>query len=244
VFSTMVADTVAAFMTQTLESMPSPTATVTQPPVTKTSTSTATETPTEVPPNTSLTEMEDGSRQFFDYQAGVKLTLPAGWIPFRPNEPEYDEVLTLAKDDSVLQYGLDNIKESDPGNYRLYAFNTQEDYVFQGQGSQINVLFFENDSRSFEQILDDEEQHPTFTDYKFISASIQVRIDKLEIFTREEQWKVTSSTDEVITIYYRGDFFETPSGKVLIEFLAPLDIKDGSLSEYDQLIDNLSVFTP
>lgn len=242
VFSTMVAGTAAAFMTQTVAAMPSPTAT--PPTTTKTPTPTVTATPTDANENTSLSEMEDGSIQFFDYQAGVKLTVPAGWLTVRLNDLEYSEVLDAAEDDPVLQYGLEGIQELDPDKYRLHAFNTQEDYAYEGIGSQINVIFFKDDDRSLEQMLEDEGPHPTFVDYEFISSGQQIRLDAIELFTREEQWKATSSTDAMVTVYYKGVFFETPSGTILIELFAPLEIKDDIVSEFDQLIEQMSIFTP
>ena len=89
-FASMVADAAGAFMTQTAEAAPpvsSPTPDVLLP--SETPLPALTETPVTSLAGTSLTKMEDGSTQFIDNLAGVRLTIPPGWITVRLNEPPF-----------------------------------------------------------------------------------------------------------------------------------------------------------
>ena len=244
-FSTMVAEAAGVLMTQTAEAAPlasSPTPSL--PPPTETPLPTPTETPVTSQAGTALSQLEDGSTQFIDNLAGVKLTIPAGWVTVRLNEPEYFQVWAVTVDDPVLQYGLENILSLDPDQYRLHSFNTQADYVYEGEGSQINVVFVRDDVRTLEQVAEDERQPQVFTEYALISSEFQIRPDSLELFILEEQWRGTSSTNAPVMIYYKGVFFKVPSGTVAVDLFVPADIKHEVVPAFDQMIEQLAVFTP
>ncbi|MBN1454161.1 MAG: hypothetical protein JW963_24300 [Anaerolineales bacterium] len=244
-FSTMVAQAAGNLMTQTAEVaslLPSPVPTESL--ATETPIPTATETPVTSISGTSLLQLEDGSTQFIDNVAGVRLTIPPGWVTVRLNEPEYLQVWSLTVEDPVLQHGLEGIQNLDPAMFRLHAFNTKPDYVYAGKGSQINVVFTRDDVRTLEQVAEEEKQPQAFTDYALISAEFQVRPDSLELFIIEEQWRGTSSPSEPVMIYYKGVLFKVPSGTVAVELFVPLDIKHEVVPVFDQMVEQLTVFTP
>jgi hypothetical protein len=244
-FSTMVAEAAGALMTQTAEAallLPSPVPT--EPPAIDTPVPTPTETPVTSLSGTALTQLEDGSTQFIDNIAGVRLTIPPGWVTVRLNEPEYLQVWSLTVDDPVLQHGLEGIQNLDPARFRLHAFNTKPDYVYAGEGSQINVVFTRDDVRTLEQVAEDEKQPQVFTEYALISSEFQVRPDGLELFIIEEQWQGISSTNEPVTIYYKGYSFKVPSGTVAVDLFVPFDIKHEVVPLFDQMVGQLTVFTP
>ena len=246
-FSTMVAEAAGVLMTQTAEAQPaspSPTSGLPTPTETPLPTSTATERPVTSQAGTSLSQLEDGSTQFVDNLAGVKLTIPAGWVTVRLSEPEYFQVWSLTVDDPVLQHGLEGVQNLDPTRYRLHAFNTQPDYVYEGEGSQINVIYVRDDVRTLEQIAEDEKQPQVFTDYTLLSSEFQIRPDNLELFIIEEQWRGTSSTDASVMIYCKGVFFKVPSGTVEIELFVPFDISHEVVPAFDQMVEQMVLFTP
>ena len=204
--------------------------------------------PTEMPvtslAGTSLSILEDGSTQFIDNLSGVKLTIPAGWVTVRLNEPEYFEVWSLTVDDPILQQGLEGIQSLDPAQFRLHAFNTKPDYVYQGAGSRINVVYARDDVRTLEQVAEEEKQPQAFTDYALISSEYQVRPDNLEIFIIEEKWRGVSSTNASLMLYYKGVFFKVPSGTVSVDLFMPADISHEVVPAFDQMVEQMTVFTP
>jgi hypothetical protein len=244
-FSSMVAGAAGALMTQTAEAallLPSPVpaeqlATELPPPA-------LTDTPIPSQSGTSLTQLEDGSTLFTDNIAGIKLTIPARWITVRLNEAEYFQVWSLTVDDPVLQHSLEGIQNLDPARYRLHAFNTQPDYVYAGEGSQINVVFVRDDPRTLEQVAEDEKQPQVFTDYALISSEFQVRPDGLQLFFIEERWQGISSKNEPVMIYYKGALFKVPTGTVAVDLFVPADISHELVPVFDQMIGQLALFTP
>ena len=172
------------------------------------------------------------------------MTVPSGWVTVRLNEPEYFQVWSLTVDDPILQYALAEIQNLNPTQYRLHAFNTKPDYVYKGQGTQINVKFVMGDGRTLEQVAEDEKQPQFFTEYALISSDFQVRPDGLELFIIEEQWQGTSSTNEPVMIYYKGYSFKLPSGTVTVSLFVPFDIKHEVVPLFDQMVGQLTVFTP
>ena len=241
-FSTMVAEKAEAFMTQTMEAMP--TATATLPPPTNTPTPTITATPTDTNEKTSLSKMEDGSIQFFDYQAGLELTVPAGWLAVRLSEQEFLDAVVAAEDEPVLLYHLEAIKNLDPVIYRLHAFNTKEDYVYEGEGSSISVLFIKGNTQELELIAEAEVQPKNFDNYELITSEYQVRTDSLELFTLDESWQVVSSTEQQVTVYHKRVVLKVSNGTVYIDLYAPSELKDDVLPEFNTLIEGLSIFVP
>ncbi len=244
-FSTMVAEAAGALMTQTAEAallLPSPVPT--EPPAIEPPLPPPTQSPVMSASGTALSPLEDGSTQFLDNLAGVKLTIPPGWVAVRLNEPEYNQVWSLTVDDPVLQYGLESIQNLDPTIFRLHVFNTKPDYVYAGEGSRIDFVFTRDDVRTLEQVAEEEKQPQVFTDYALISSEFQVRPDGLELFSIEEQWRGTSSTNEPVMIYEKGVTFKVPSGTVAVELFVPFDIKHEVVPVFDQMVERLVIFTP
>ena len=244
-FSTMVAEAAGALMTQTAAAQPvlplsSPTASL---PV-ETPVAIMTEAPVTSQGGTSLSQLEDGSTQFVDYIAGIRLRIPAGWVTVRLNEPEYNQIWELTVDNPVLKQGLEDLQTLDPARYRLHAFNTQPDYVYMGEGSQINVAFIQNDARTLEQVAEDEAQPKAFTEYTLISSEFQVWPESLELFIIEKQWRKMSVTDALVMIYYRGAIVKVPSGTVIVELFAPFDISHEVVPVFDQMVVQMVLFTP
>jgi hypothetical protein len=150
-------------------------------------------------------------------------------------------VWELTASDPVLQHALGGIQGLDPNQYRLFAFNTQENYVYRGQGSQINVIFFQDDARTLEQVAEAERQPQVFTEYQLISSDFQVRPDNHQLFTIEEQWQETSSTIEPVTVYNKGVFFKVSPGTVAVELSVAFDIKHEVVPAFDQMIEQTSI---
>lgn len=244
-FSTMVAEAAGDLLTQTAEAQPaslSPTPGL--PPLTETLIPTPTETQVTSQSGTSLSLLEDDSMQFIDNLAGIKLTIPTGWIAVRLNESEYFQIWELTAGDPVLKYGLESIQSLDPARYRLHAFNTQPNFIYQGEGSQISVIYVRDDTRTLEQVAEDEKQPQIFTEYALISTEFQIRPDGLELFIIEEQWRKTSSIDTQVMIYYKGAHFKVPSGTAVIELFVPFDISHEVVPVFDQMVERMVILIP
>ena len=241
-FSTLVAETAGVFITQTMQAIPTATETILLP--TETPPPTGTATSTDDNESTSLTEMEDGTTQFFDYQAGVKLSFPAGWLAVRLSELEFMDAWVAAVDDPIMLSSMEAVQSLDPVTYRVHAFNTQEGYVYDGQGSTIAVLFAQSDMRELENLAEDELQPKGLESYRLIAPSYQVRPDGLELFILEESWQGVSSTEQPVMIYHERVIFKVSTGTVMIDLYAPLEIQDSLLPEFDTLIEQISIFVP
>ena len=241
-FSTMVAGIAGALMTQTSEALPSATPTIPIP------TATLTPPPTQTPEmsalGTSLEVQNDGTTLFTDNIAGIRLAVPVGWTSVRVNEPEYTQAWADAAYDPVLAHKMEAIQDLDPEKFRLHAFNTQEGYVFEGEGSQINVVFSQGDPKTLDEIAEAEEKSKFFDKYELISSEYKIRSDALEVFIIEQQWQVTSSTGQRVMLYYKRAIFKVSSGTVAVDLYTPLQIKDNIVPAFDQAVEKLSVFTP
>lgn len=241
-FSTMVAETAMALMTQTGNAMPLPTATPAYP--TETLTPLPTETAVVSQEGTSLTRQDDASTLFVDNVAGLKVSIPEGWVVVRLNEQEYFDAWAKAVDDPVLSYSMEFVQSLDPAIFRAHAFNTNPEYVHEELGTTIDVIFLENDPKSLEEVAEVEKQPKAYEGFEIISAEYQVRPDGLELFILEEQWQGLSSLGQPVPVYYKRVVFKVSSGTVDIDLLVPREIMNDVLPEFDLMIEQLSVFTP
>lgn len=251
-FATTVAGTAAALMAQTMEAMPSSTESLSQPPETLTPVPTSTPVvETAAPTNTaeenettSLSKMEDESTQFFDFQAGVNLTFPADWLVVRISGQEYLDAKNDAEVGSVIKHSLEAIQDLERIIYRVHAFNVQEGFVYEGEGSQISVQFFEGDTRGLELIAETEIQQKNYPGYEFITFEYQDREDNLTLFIFEETWLVSSSTNQQVEINHKRVVFKVSSGTVFIDLHVPSELQANVVREFDAIVEQLSVFDP
>ena len=77
-----------------------------------------------------------------------------------------------------------------------------------------------------------------------IFSEFQVRPDGLETFIIDEQWQGLSSTNAPVMIYNRGVIFKVSSGTVLVSLTIPADIGFKVAPAFDQMIEQMTVFTP
>jgi hypothetical protein len=157
---------------------------------------------------------------------------------------EFTDAWVDAVDDPILQYSMESVQNLDPVTHRVHAFNTQAGYVYEGQGSIIAILFSQDDTRELEKVVEDELQPKELDGYRLISPKYQVRPDGVEFFTVDESWQVISSTAQQVMLYHKRVIFKVSTGTVSMDLYAPLENKDVALSEFDALIQQLSIFAP
>lgn len=232
ILSTMVAQTVSAAIVLTEQA----TATATLPP-----TATATATPRISLYGTSLLLRDDQTYVFTDRQAGIELIIPAGWLPIRVSEQEYLSAFAsdAAKDPAILSQ-LNFIQSLDPAWFRLDAIDIQPGHVFNGGITDINVIFQENDPRSLEEVAEVEKGNlKPFTNYEFLSSEYQLAANGMNTLMIEERWESVAGPT-----YYRGVFFKTPSGLVVLDFYSPIDFKDTVLPDFEKVVNSLVLLNP
>ena len=210
--------------------------------VTPTSTVAPVETNTPVPQaslyGTSLISREDQSAEFIDNKAGVKLTIPAGWLPVRPNESEYYNAFAL---DVVLQHPeisdrLTRIQSSDSNFFRLEAIDVRDGHIQNGILTIFNVIFEEGDTRTLEEWADAEKNRDhILADFKFLSSNFSQTANNTRILVIEQSW-TSGQTD---TIYYKGVFFSLPTGTIVLDFYSDNNFKDTVLPDFEQVVNSL-----
>ena len=209
---------------------------------TKTSTTIPTETLTPTPQislsGTSLIFREDQTTEFIDHKAGIRLTIPAGWLPVRPNESEYYSAFTLdavQKNQKIIDR-LAHIQSSDTNFFRLDAIDIREGHIQDGILSVINIIFEEDDTRSLEKWAEAErKKKQPFENFKFISSSYPERANGTRVLVIEESWASGKSN----TIYYRGVFFSLPTGTMVLDFYTNDKFKETVLPDFEQVVNSL-----
>ncbi len=209
-------------------------------------------TPTPIPPTstpqvspisgTSLIVREDRTALFIDHRAGIQLIIPEGWLPIRLNEDEYYKAFTLdvVLSNPDINSHLTAIQDIDMNKFRLDAIDIRDGHTPGGIVSYMNVIFQEDDTRSLEEWLKAERaQKKPFKGYKFLSSKYPETADGTRVLVIEESW----GSGSLIT-YYRGVFFNLPTGTVVLDFYANLDFKDTVLPDFEQVVNSLGPINP
>jgi hypothetical protein len=234
---TMVVLTANAAMTQTAAVVPPPPLETPTPTLAPTEAFTAT--PKISLAGTSLILREDQSAVFIDHKAGIELEIPAGWMAVRINEEEfYNAFTSAAAADAAIRDRLARLQTLDSSWFRLDAIDIRPGHVYNGAASDINVIFQENDSRSFEEIAESENAQP-LANFEVISSGYQRTANGMETLVMEHKWDVTTGT-----AYYKGVFFKIPSGLLVLDFYSPLDFKDTVLPDFEKVVNSVALIDP
>jgi hypothetical protein len=245
--ATMVAGTAAAMATQTALAVP-PTETPLPSP---TATSAPTETPLPSPTptamisalsQTSLQGMADGSVQFMDYKAGVKLFAPAGWTVFRINEQEYYDLWAseLVNNPAISDF-LGVIQTKNPDHFRLILLDARDEHLDTGFVNYIDVVYNPNDIRTLEEATEDEKKADAFVGTELISEEYGQTSTGLENSTLIKQFDGLTDANETIKVYYKRVYFRVADGIIAIGLQVPDEAKDSVLPEFDQMVDSLMI---
>ncbi|MBK9924132.1 MAG: hypothetical protein IPP66_02470 [Anaerolineales bacterium] len=203
------------------------------------------ETPTPTPTlqesmsGTSLIFHEDKSAEFIDHKAKIKLAIPAGWLPVRPNEDEYYKAFTLdvTLRNQEISNRLTRIQSIDPKFFRLDVIDIRDGHIQDGILTMFNVIFEEGDMRSLEDwaVAEKKKKNP-FEGFKFISTTYPQIANGTKVLVIEQSWQ----SGQVNTIYYRGVFFSLPTGTVVLDFYTNNKLKDNILPDFDQIVNSLT----
>jgi hypothetical protein len=235
--STLIAATAMSAATQTASSLNDPGV---QQDSTETPGPAATNPPRISSAGTSLVELEDGSTEFTDHTAGIRLVVPAGWLSLRPNEAEYYKAWESPRvSDRVFVDELDDFQSLDPAIFRLNALDVRLDHVFYGELANLGVVFQRDDPRTLEEAAEDDLVPEPFNEYELIWSGFEQSADGMPIFVSEKKWQALSRTDESYITYYRSVTFKLPTGLLALDMVTPLDFKDVVLADFNQFVASL-----
>lgn len=206
-----------------------------------------TETPTPTPQvslsGTTLVFQEDQTAEFIDLKAGIKLTIPSGWLAVRVNEEEYYKAFSspVVLENPPIFDRLDQIQTHDVSFFRLDAIDTRPGHIVNGLISDISVIFQEGDTRTLEEWRRVESrQKSPYAGFKYISSTYQETADGTRILAIERSWDWTSGG----SVYYRGVFFSLPTGTVVLDLQTNMDFKDAVLPDFEQVVNSLRLLNP
>jgi len=190
---------------------------------------------------TSLVTQQDGSTLFTDHKAGIQVTFQAGWLAMRVGEMEYYAALEKPFMQNPAFHNLFGVlNNADPKVLRLLALDAREGHMPGDLVTDISVVFLEGDDQSLEQKEKARRAKTNLClDYKFILSSYSETDNGVRILVMEESCGVPKSA-----VYYRDVYFNVPTGKIHLKFETNFDYKDAALTDFEQVMNSLSLLTP
>jgi hypothetical protein len=186
---------------------------------------------------TSLVTQSDQSTVFTDYKAGIQVTFPAMWMPFRVGEKEYYKVWEsdFIKNNQTYMDDLSQLQTSDVAVFRLFAFDVRPGYIFNERYSGINVVYHGGDFRTMEEWLSVQKEKPQFADHELISTTFRDTPNGIHALVLEHR----IGTSENRSTYYREVFFSVPSGTVFIDSYSDFEFRETVIPDFDQVVDSI-----
>ena len=216
-------------------------------PFTATPSPTSTSTPTPTPKisvnGTMLVMNEDGSALFTDYTAGIRLVIPAGWLPLRVNEEEYYQAFTseIATSNPAIGQRLTQIQDADLNTFRLDAIDIHEGHTVNNILSDMYVNFYSGDARSLEQVAQAEgKKKSAFKNYLFLNRGYPKTPDGTRTLVIDRTW----TQDPTQKIFQRSVFFRLPRGVLALNLYSHKDFKDTVLPDFEQVVNSVTPLNP
>ncbi len=239
----MVAETVAAAVTQTAQALP-PTFTQAAPSPEPTASPLPTFTPTPLPlPSGILTRQQDGSSIFTDETAGFQVSLPQGWLAVRLGGEEFDEALAFTQSaDPLIYAALQSIRAQDPNALRLFVINLQNETL---EDEPLTAIQFRWDSQA--SLSFDSPQGLETLAAAWAQSITDMEITSLNFFVNPLQTMfgvIESAAPNIAnnsTTFYKRVYFNTPSGLVYAEFATSKRLKLELIPAFDAIMDTVSV---
>jgi hypothetical protein len=233
----MLAETVAAAVTQTALAFP-PTFTPTSTP---TFTPEPTITPTALPVGSLLIMQEDDSTLFMDQRAGYTIIIPEGWLALRVKEQEFLDALTFVElSDPLVYETLIKVRDADPGVLRLFAADIKDAAVKNEPVATIKLIWDEKrdipfnsdeDLRSLaNELAETEGMEVTSMDLFITPAQIQFGVIESKI----------TGGDGILTIQKRV-FFKGKTGTVYALLTTGLGLKEDIIPAFDVIMDTVKL---
>ena len=241
----MIAEAAATKVAQTLEAIPTNTATSipTETPVPSPTPIPPTSTPTEVDyPNTGSTfeENDDGVMVYTDFVGAYTVNLPAKWLAMRPGEEEYTEALTLLEASvPEIEASLQAIESFDPDTFRLVALDTREGHYNGGFVGNINLVLSEETDASLEEffaasVLGLPESLPGVL---IISSDITATSSGVPVAFIASERDIVTDTGQDVRLYQKQALFMVKNRSLIVSFTSTVDFKDQILEDFDMMVD-------
>ena len=191
---------------------------------------------------TSLIFQDDQTALFVDHKAGIQLTVPAGWMPFRVGEQEYFEAFTadVILANPALNSRLTQVQDFDVNNFRLDALDIRDGHIPNGIISDMSVVFQPGDTRRLEQwakVLGNQKS--PFKNYRLLSMGYPKTADGTRVLAIEQSW----SKDQYNKIFHKVVLFSLPTGTIALDISTNITFKDTVLPDFDQMVNSLTLLS-
>ncbi|MBT3713244.1 MAG: hypothetical protein HOG15_07835 [Anaerolineae bacterium] len=245
----MIAEAATTKVAQTLEAIPTNTATSipTETAVPSPTAIPPTSTPTEVDyPNTgsALEENDDGLTVYTDYTGAYSLSVPAHWLALRPGEEEFVNAFLLPEAAAPeIQKSLGAIQSFDPNTYRLIILDAQDGHYSSGFVTNINVVLGDNGGASLEEVfaanvlgMPDNLPGAVITSSNISETSSGEKVGFI-IFEQD----AATDAGAIIRIYQKIAIFVIENHSVVISYASPVDFKDQIIEDFDMMVDGFGL---
>ena len=247
--ATMVAETVSAAIVLTEQVPP-----LGEPASTLAPTSLPISTPTQTlipeigPAGSELTIQADGSTLFVDGRAEYEITIPLGWLAVRLNEQEYLDAFVLEEaTNEYVQKSLVSIRNLDPNQFRLFAFDVREDHVQNKFVTNLNFIWDEQGSISLETDEDIKESAAqsvaAVPGLEVLSTKISSTTNAVPFGLIESKLAAKNSSGEDIVMFQRQFIFNAKTGSVVITLSTVENLKDTIFPEFDAMLETIKLIT-
>ncbi|MCP4141982.1 MAG: hypothetical protein GY755_17180 [Chloroflexi bacterium] len=248
----MIAEAAGTKVAQTLEAIPTNTATPipTETPLPSPTVIPPTSTPTEVDyPDTgsALEENDEGVTVYTDYEERYKISTPLEWLALRPGEEEYLAAWTLpeAAEPEVLEI-LQLIEKQDPNVTRLTLWDLRDGHYSNGFVNRMSLAFdtpFDNSDMFLEEyfaatVIDLPKAIPGLL---ITSANISETSSGMPVALVASEREISTNTEKTFYLYQKQALFKINERFLVISFASTEPFREQVEQEFDAFVDDIAL---
>ena len=209
------------------------------------------ETPTPPAPagGTENVKQPDGTTIYSDYDAGFKMTLPAGWIGVRPGNQEFNDALDneaannqALKDRMTLdQQGYEPVKD------RYYFYAIKPDVVENDMLAYAKLTWSPGDPKQLDQntlgeLVQELEMSPEMPGLRVVSSNIVMNGNNVPVIVIGANWTYDDGSGNLIPLYINILFFKpTDNSTVRVVMTSTKEHRDVIGPDVDAMVQSIKL---
>lgn len=201
---------------------------------------------------TTIEQLEDGTTQYTDYDAGFEIVFPVGWLAVRPNSEEFDNALAKegAANPALHDQMTDDLASYNANFDRLFAYILRPDIR---ENALFGFTYLEWPQRNstpiesinLEDVVRDLESSSGSIGFHADSAQLRENINKVKIIEVGGRGTVNNGQGGFFSFYATIIFFKpSPDSMARIMFTFLEDYQLVVSTDVNLIIDSITLIEP
>jgi hypothetical protein len=200
---------------------------------------------------TTIEQLPDGSTKYTDYEVGIEIVFPTGWLTLRANSDEFNAALKkeAVKNDLVRSQMELDLAEYEPGAHRLYSYPLRPDIEKNIAFGFSKLKWDSSDSTPINEnsmggLIRDFESSGAIPGFRVDTAQIYDNVNQVKLIEIGGQFSFSNAQGDITPFYMTAVFFKpTSDSTVRISFVYWKDYKLQLYEDVTSVINSIKLIS-